>query len=264
MAIRKPFFVIPADLGVVVSGNVRAGYSVHHLARHKGIGLTWRSEGSSNVWARGAMSATTPIDFCSLIAANALPGTTIRLRLGTSQAEVDGSAPYDSGALPFISPSITRTDGLYHSHLELPSVENATWWRIDIGGHTGDFQASSLVLGKKIEPTYFYNFEWESGIQDMGSLEITRLGVFDEEPGVILRTIDFTLGWVGEDEFEASFRPMMERLGTRGIIYLCFDPEPTTYRQAKTYMGVMQKPPFARSQRRPRTYEQQFQILSLI
>jgi hypothetical protein len=265
MAIRKPIFVIPVDLGTVVSGNVRAGYAVSHLSRQKAIGLTWRTEGASNAWARGAFNSEAEVDFCSLMLANAQPGTTIRLRLGTSQAEVDGSsAPYDSGALPFISPSITRDDGLYHSHLELSAVEEATWWRIDIGGHTGDFQAANLVLGKKIEPANFYNFEWDSGIQDLGSLEITRLGVFDEEPGLILRTISFTLGWVGEAEFEASFRPMMETLGLRGAIYCCFDPEANTMRQAKTYLGVFQKPPFARSQRKPQTYSQEFQILSLV
>lgn len=145
--IRKPFFVIPLALGTIVAGNAQLGNPVFNLNRAKAIGLTWKTAGNTNVWARGNFTAARSIDFMALIAANALPGTLIRLRLGTTQAEVDGVAPYDSTALAFISPSITRTDGLYHSHLELPSVITATWWRIDITGHTGDFEAATLVLG---------------------------------------------------------------------------------------------------------------------
>lgn len=281
MAIRKPIFVTPVDLGTITSGNEASGFPAQHLNRQKGKGLVWRSSGSSNVWARGQFSAATSIDFCSLIGTNAQAGTRIRLRLGGSQAEVDGTAPYDSGALPIYTtlPDMSLSldfvgqeylidtpgdaSGISHSFLELPSVRSATWWRIDITGHAGDFQASNLVLGKKIEPANFYNFEWEFGAQDLGSLDFTRLGVWDEEDGAILRTCNFTLGWVSEAEFEASFRPIMEG-GLRKVIYCCFDPDATGYRQAKTYMGTLQRLPVARSQRKPQTYSLEFQILSYI
>lgn len=262
--IRKPLFVIPLDLGSMVAGNAASGYPVFNLNRHNAIGLTWKTAGASNVWARGDLGATKAIDFCAMIAANALPGTDIRLRLGTTQAEVDGTAPYDSTALDFISPAITREDGLYHSHLELPSTVNARWWRIDVTGHTGDFQAADLVLGKRIEPSRFYDYGFEYGVRDLGGMEFTRNGVIDEDPGVILRTIAMTLAWQTEAEFEASFRPMVERLGTRGIVYLCFDPDPTAYRQARTFMGVFSKAPFARGVRKPRTFSQDFDLLSFI
>lgn len=264
MAIRKPIFTRPHSLGTIATGNEAAGFPAANLNRHKAVGLTWKSAGNGNLWVRGDFGSARPVDFCSVVSANALPGTQIRLRLGDTQGEVDGTADYDSTALPFISPSITREDGLYHSHLELPSVQTKRWWRIDITGHTGDFQASNLVLGQKVEPSGFYNFEWEFGAEDMGGLEIGRWGVFDEEDGVIMRTLQFTLGWQSEAEFEAHFRPMMERLGRRGIVHLVFDPEATAYRQAKTYMGVFSKVPFARSQRKPQTYSQDFQILSYI
>lgn len=219
--IRKPFFVAPLDLGTMTTGNSASGFPVSNINRHNAIGLTWKTSGASNVWARGDFGTARPIDFCAMIAANALPGTTIRLRLGTTQAEVDGTAPYDSGALAFISPSITRDDGLYHSHLELPSTQTYRWWRIDIGGHTGDFQAADLVLGSKLEPGKFYDYEFQFGVEDMGSMEFTRFGVPNEEPGVIMRAIELTLSWIAEAEMETSFRPMLEKLGKRGIVYLC-------------------------------------------
>ena len=188
----------------------------------------------------------------------------MRLRLGTTQAEVDGSAPYDSTALAFINPSITRDDALYHSHLELGSVQSYRWWRIDITGHTGDFQAADLVLGKKVEPSRFYNLDFEYGVRDLGDINFSRFGVLDIDPGITMRTIALTLAWQTEAEFEASFRPMIEKLGRRGIVYLCFDPEPTTYRQARTYMGVFDKPPFARGVRKPRTFSQDYALTSFI
>lgn len=263
--IRKPIFVIPLDLGTMVSGNVLYGYPVTHLNRHKAIGLTWRSDGAGNLWVRGKFSSAREIDFCAIVAGNALPDTQYRLRLGATQAQVDGeSAPYDSEAIDFIDPAITRDDGIYHSHLELDDAETATWWRIDISGHTGDFQASSIVMGKKLEPSRFYDLDFQYGVNDLGGMEITRFGVLDEEPGVILRTVEFTMAWQTEAELEASFRPMIETLGKRGILYCCFDPEPTTYRQARTYMGVFAKTPFARGVKKPRTFTMDFEIQSFI
>lgn len=264
MTIRKPFFVVPLELENVVTGNARGGHPAKFLGRHIDQGLTWRTSGASNVWARGNFSAAKAIDFCSVMLANALPGTKIRLRLGNSQADVDGSsAPYDSTALDFISPSITREDGLYHSHLELDAVETATWWRIDITGHTGDFEASMLVLGEKIEPSHYYNFDYEQGVEDLGNAGFTEWGVPADTDGLIFRVINFTLGWQTRTEMEAKFRPMMEKLGIRRPVYLCFNPTATTARQAHSYLGRMKKPPFARGSRHPLYMVQEFQILSV-
>lgn len=265
MPVRKPIFVVPLALGTIATGNEIAGKPATNLNRAKAIGLTWKSSGNTNLWVRGDLATAKPIDFMAVVSANALVGTLVRLRLGDTQAEVDGvAAPYDSTALNFISPSITRPDGLYLSHLELPSLQTKRWWRIDITGHTGDFEASILVLGQTITPSRFYNLDFERGIRDLGSLDFSRFGVFDEEDGSIFRTLDFSLGWLTEAEFETSFRPMTEALGSRGIVYLCFDPDPTTYRQAKTYLGVLAKPPFARGAKKPATYAMDFQFISMI
>lgn len=262
--IRKPIFVRPINLGTIATGNETTGHEASLLNRLDAIGLTWKSSGNTNLWVRGQLAALTDIDFMAMLSANALPGTLIRLRLGTSQAQVDGTAPYDSGALPFISPSITREDGLYHSHLEIPSVQSASWFRIDITGHTGNFEASMVAMGEKIEPTRFYNPEFEYGIEDLGSLDISRWGVFDEQPGKIMRRLDFVLSWQTEEEWETSFRPMIEAMGQRSPLYCCFDPEPSVYRQARTYHGVLRKPPFARGVKKPRTVSQEFSFLSVI
>jgi hypothetical protein len=248
MAIQKPFAVLPLALSNIATGNAKANRPASHLALPQYPGMRWESSGASNVWARGQFNGTEAVNFVSLMAANALSGTTIRVRLGTSQSEVDGTAPYDSGALPFISPARTEAGGLYHSHLEIGSVQNASWWRIDIGGHTGDFSASAAVFGLKRTPSNFYNRDREIGTEDLGQFEIARNGVVADTPGVVLRTLLFRLAWVSEAEYFDLWAPFGQRNpdGSRRVVLWCFDPESTVRRQGKTFLGFMARDIFKR------------------
>ncbi len=284
--IRKPLFVVPLELSNITSGNQRAGYPATHLGRHNAAGLVWRTNGALNAWAAGTFDSAQRIDFCAIIGATAQAGTRFRLRLGYSLAEVTSEAAvYDSGERPMIPPALNSgtettldldfltqsyqaagaaSGQIHHAFFELPAERTGLWWSIAITGHSGDFEAAALVMGKKIEPSHFYNYDHEYGAEDLGTLEITRFGVFNEEPGVILRTISFQLAWQSEAEWEASFRPLIEGRGRRKIVYCCFDPTESDYRQARTYMGVMRKTPFARGTRKNRTFAQDFDLLSLI
>ena len=262
--IQKPFFVIPLPLGTITTGNEKASNPALHLGILAQIGMTWRSTGNGSLYVRGDMGSAKAIEFVSMLSANALSGTTIRVRLGDTQAAVDGTASYDSGAQPFISPSISREDGLYHSHLELPSTQTRRWWRIDIAGHTGDFEASAVVMGKKITPSRFYDKGWGFGVDDLGDIDINRFGVVSEEMGVIFREVEFKLSWVTEAEYETQFRPMIEKLGKRGLVYCCFDPEPSAYRQSRTYFGWFKDPPFTQSALKPRYFSKEYKIRSMI
>jgi|GEM_PF-1994759 len=262
--IQKPIFVIPHALGTVTTGNEVAGHPAIHLGRHEAMGLTWKTSNASNVWVRGDFGVNRPVSFVSIISANAIAATDIRLRLGASQSAVDGTAVYDSGEVDFISPSIQREDGLYHSFLRLSVPVWQRWWRIDITNHTGAFEAAALVIGDVIETPCFYNQDWEFGIEDLRQVEINRWGVFDRQDGIVLRRLDFTLSWVSEAVFESTFRPMHEKLGQTGMVYICFDPEPTTYRQARTYFGLFRQPTFAKATRKARTFSHEYQIRSLI
>lgn len=289
---RKPLFCLPLDLGTIATGNARTETPATHLNRHKSAGLVWKSNGNTNLWVRGQFSTSQVIDFCALMGTNASLATNIRLRLGTTQAQVDGTAPYDSGALPIIpdtgvSPTgpdgetlnlnfLTQTyevslplepdfTGLPHSFLELPSQVAATWWRIDITGHTGDFEATALVLGTKIEPSRYYdNTGHQFGHEDLGKTTLTRWGVPDEEPGIVLPTVEFTLSWQTEAEYEANWRPLMPRLGLRNVLYCCFDPAETDYRNGRTYLGMLRKAVPAVGVRKPKTYAMEFSLISII
>lgn len=267
--ISKPIFVEPVDLGTMICGPTDTGHPVANLGRFKEIGLTWKATDDSAIWVRGRFDDAQAIDFCAIIAANAQPGTQFQLRLGAAMADVDpgGTPAYDSGVLDFIAttPRVEPDDGLYHSYLEIntPPV-SATWWRIDISGHTGNFETSAFVMGTRVQPSHFPNLDFEYGEQDLGDINFTRFGVVDETPGLVWRTLDFTLAWASEDEYRASFAPMLRRLGKRGALYVCFDPSDTEDRQTKTYFGFLTKPAVAKGQRKPRTFSQEFAITSFI
>lgn len=208
------------------------------------------------------MGAAQTISMASLVSANALPGTMIRLRLGTSQAEVDGAAPYDSGNVAFIYPAASRESGLYHWFKQFSDI-SASWWRIDITGHTGDFEVADLILGKAIQSSRFYDRGFEVGTNDLGAIDYSRWGVALETDGIILRTRTFKLSWVSEAEFEASFRKIMLQ-AKRGPVWMLFDPQSVATRQEQFLFGRFAQAPFAFNTRKPGTFAMEFQILSMI
>ena len=256
-----PLFVVPLDLGLITAGNAAAATPAAHLGEFLYRGMVWRSIGNGNVWARGDMGSPQAIDYVAMLAANAQPGTTIRVRLGDSQAQVDGTAPYDSGALPFIAPAITRDDGLYHSHLELPA-QTRRWWRIDIGGHSGDFEASMLVMGKRRIPSKYYETTWQIGQRDLGSISFGRNGVPGIATGATLRTLAYKLSWLTEDEMETLIQPLDEAMGRTTPYLTCFDPDPTVKRQRRTFFGWNESNPSIGKVGFNR-FERSFELLSL-
>lgn len=258
----KPFFVIPTDLGTITTGNERSSRPAAHLGEFAYAGMVWQSIGETNLWVKCDLGTASPIDFVAVLAANAIPATTIRIRLGDTEAEVDGVADYDSGALPFIDPAITRDDGLYHSHHEMPALQTKRWLRIDIEGHVGDFQASMLVVGKRITPATYYESQWQRETRDLGSVTFSRNGVPAITDGAKLRGMNFSLAWLTESEMEETFSPIDELTGKTSPLYLCFDPAATVYRQRRTFFGYNEEQPSFTKQGYNR-FERAFQFLSM-
>lgn len=263
--VGKPFIVIPHELGDITTGNAAPGRSANHLGEFLDIGMVWESNGNSNLWVKGDFGAAHLIDYVAMLSANASASTTIRVRLGDTQAQVDGSAPYDSGHLPFVSPPRNNEDALYHSHLPLSSAQNRRWWRIDIGGHSGSFSAAKLIMGHRIQAERFYNYNSERGISDLGGIEVSRWGVPSVTDGLTFRTLAFTLSWISEQAYENEIESLIKKLGKRKTALICFDPEPTIWRQARTYFGWMQTLNASKlGALAPGKYQQDFSILSMI
>lgn len=257
-----PFIVQPLPLGIITTGNEQAAKPATNLGEFLYRGMEWGSTGASNLWVRGDLGASQAINFVGMLGANAQSGSTIRIRLGDTQAEVDGTADYDSGALAFIAPSITRTDGRYHSHHELPSLQTKRWWRIDIGGHSGDFAASMLIMGRKMQPARYYDTTWQTTVRDLGAVAFGRNGVPSITAGSQLRVLNYKLSWLTETEAEAMMAPIDEAAGKTDPLLIVFDPEATTYRQRRTFFGFNEEQPSLGKIGFNR-FERAFQIVSL-
>ncbi|WP_334656713.1 hypothetical protein [Sphingomonas panaciterrae] len=257
-----PFVVVPQALAQITCGNERAEAPAGHLGEFLYRGMVWRSNGPGSLWVTFQRNATEPFDFVGILGASARPGTTLRVRVGGSAGATTSAPDYDSGALPFISPAITRRDGLYHAHHELGAARGSQWVRIDIGGHTGDFEASMLVIGLKRQVARYYETSWRTGVRDLGSITIGRNGVPGISLGTKLRTLEYTLGWVSEEEAETMLAPLDELLGRTTPCLTCFDPEPTAYRQRRTFFGWNEEQPSIGKVAWNR-YERAFQVLSL-
>lgn len=268
---EKPLICLPMALDEIVCGNAQPGYYADHLARHDAAGVVWRTDGNSNVWAAGRFAGgSSTIDFVALLLTNADASTKARLRLGNGFDDAASGGEGDSTASLIRSPtpSVERRDGLSHWFFAFDAPVTATHWHLEITDHTGDFQASALVIGSKVVPSRFYNLDYSRGMRDLGDFKIGRWGVPEDTGGQTQRTIEFALGWIDEAEFEDSFLPMMERLrdanGNLVPLYCCFDPAASSYRQSRTYFGYLGKPLVARGIRKPKTYTQEFSIVSLI
>ncbi|KKW92977.1 hypothetical protein [Sphingobium chungbukense] len=259
---EKPFFVVPLDLGTITTGNERANRPASHLGEFLYRGMVWQSDGNSNLWVCCDLGAAQDIDFVALLGTNAQSGTTIRVRLGDSQGEVDGTADYDSGAVALISPTPATVPAQgYHSHLELAAVSKR-WLRIDIGGHSGDFSASMLVVGKKVQPGSYYEGQWQRSVRDLGGVTFSRNGVAGVTAGGKMRAAVWKMSWLTESEMEENFAPMDMAIGKSSPLLACFDPAATSYRQARTYFGICEDQP-ALTKLGWNRFERQFQILSL-
>lgn len=260
----KPIFVRPRAFTILSSGNARAEKPASHLEAIDTIGMVWGSNGNTNLNVVGDMGSAKEINFAAMISANAVAGTLWRLRLATSVANLTALPDYDSGNVSFISPAITREDGLYHSFLQLPSIQTRRYFRIDITGHTGDFEASTIVIGSQLASLCFSNPEWSHEIEDLGGIEISRFGVASVTEGLIFRRFGMTLGWMTFADYENGFRPFIENRATRRPVYLCFDPQATTFRQSNTFLGWFQKSPVARGGKVYNKYTADFEVLSFI
>lgn len=267
MSIQKPFAVIPNAFTVDGVGNEKANRPATHAAEFKNYGMIWESSGASSVWVRGYFSEAVQIDFLGLLGTNATGSTTMRLRLGDNASEVNGTADYDSGTIVIRDPDPAPDTGVYHGHHELPAIEAKQWFRIDIGSHTGDFQAMAIVLGLKRQFADFYNGGdgVEFGFSDRGDIEIGSFGVVSEDDGFIMRTLQMQFGWMTTADYREKFAPLAKGIGKRGVALWCFDPEETDQRQDKTFFGWLKDMPTFR----PSTWKQDrwvsnYEILSMI
>lgn len=257
-----PFAVRPLALPSIATGNGIAANPVTNLGIFDLVNATWKSAGNSNLWVRVDFGSPQTFDFVGLLATNAQSGTTMRVRVGDSQAEVDGTADYDSGTAQLWASSGLGTKEFYHGYRDFTALTKQ-WLRIDIAGHTGDFEAGLLVVGKKVQPSRYYETAYERAVNDLGSVDFAANGTPYKVEGKILRTIGFQFNWITEAEMEAAFRPLDEATGATKEVLWVFDPDAGPYRHDRIYYGY-QRDGGAIRKRAYNLFQKEFSVLSLI
>jgi hypothetical protein len=261
-----PFFVRPLPFAVTGFTSQLAANPVSHLAEFQYAGMTWKTvsitAGSAQIIVDLGVAGA-DVDFVGLLGTNAQAGTIVQFEMDNNDATLGaGTAFYRSGTQTLITPAVTGRS-TYHWHWELPNVVNRRYASIIISGHTGAFESVFLVMGKKVSAARYYEPEWESGPEDFSTISFSRNGVPEIASGVSFRSKAFTLGWLTEAEFEKKFQPLLQSLGRTNPVFLSFDPEATTYRQARTYFGTMRDTSRVRKVRFNQM-EKKFEILSKI
>lgn len=257
-----PFFVEPLPFTVINGSSGPSDRPASHLAEFKYAGMVWRSNAGSFHTVTLDFGAPVTIDHVSLLNTNAQPGTQWFINAGATQANAEGGSPsFATGDAPLISPAVTGRDR-YHGFRSF-SAQTYRYWVVGMLSHTGTFEASILAAGRRISTASYYEPEWEAGPEDLGTLAYSRNGVPEIADGATLRRLGFNLQWVTEAETESLLLPMLGRLGRRGSVLCCFDPDATVYRQGRTYFGTladqgrMRKIGFNR-------FEKRFEIVSII
>jgi hypothetical protein len=233
----KPFFVRPLPFTINLAGNERAANPAAHLAEFQFPAMTWRTDGTLGSFVVIDLGSATTVDFVALLATNAGSSTTMRVSMDNNAATVGGgSAAYIQGAALINDPA-TSGRATYHGFYPLTSAQTYRYMAVFIESFSGDFEASTLVVGRKVTSAKYYETQWEAGPLDLSTVTENRNGIPDIAGGMMMRQLSFNLGWMTEAEFETSISPLLLACGKTEPVYCCFDPEPTTYRQNRTYFG---------------------------
>ena len=198
-----------------------------------------------------------------MLCTNAQSGSQMKFVMDDTQANIGGgSEQYSSGFVPIISPSVSGRSS-YHSFLDIGSTQTRRYFGVIIASHTGAFECAKIIVGVKAQPAKYYETQWETGIDDMSRVDLSRNGVPLIATGASYRTLDFTLGWMTESEKETMFDPLDRSLGVRAPALWMFDPDATTYRQNRTYFGRYATAPKIGKQGYNR-FEKRVSLLSMI
>lgn len=265
MTILKPFFVVPLDYTVTsyVSSDFTAGYPQSNLNKFAHIGLEWRNPIATTGYFGGDFGATMNFDFFAALNTNAQVGTTQNFTIRTAPSPGGGVA-YTTGNVPLRSTSSANAFGKFHSFNDVPAFA-ANFFDYTISAHTGEFQMSHFIIGKKIQFDRFYDRGFNMGFEGFDAPTINRDGVPDIQPSAILRVLKFALSTMSKADFYTKFQPLIVALKNHRPVYICFDPQADTYRNSNTYFGWLKTPAFASiGLTHPEWYSQEFEILSQI
>ena len=228
----------PDDAGTLTASGAGSGTDVAALFRTQPTDV-WAAAAPGAAWVVQDAGAALDIDTVALLYTNMPVGSTWRVRVADSQANLTAAPLYDSGALAFADFHGSARTPRRHLYHRMPAVHAARWRRIDVTPANGTFVAGRLVTGRAWEPLVSYGL-----VRDFAP----RVEITDTDGGAtVLRrwesapTIAFQMVTKDQAEFEAALYEV-ERLSREVLI--AYDPA-GAHQQKRLYYGLAQGRGFA-------------------
>ncbi|SEM73382.1 hypothetical protein SAMN05192583_1033 [Sphingomonas gellani] len=231
----------PLALPAVTASSTAAGHDPVYVGNDY-LGVTWQSaSGADRQWLLVDLGADRAIDFAALLGCDGAGAPwTLNVEVATA-AQGDGfpAGSFATGDLPFLAGAAMWESG-----------RGIGWWsgdrlvgryiRLTIGGLAGAAATvGRLVLGARIQLDRNFSFGGKFGVKDLGSYDLSARGVPLKRRGVRLPTLSIEFTAVHKWEVEAAIRPLIERLGNTGELFICTDPSPDAQRQRRCYYGTL-------------------------
>jgi len=199
----------------------------------------WRTTNNTNCWIQFDFGAAVALDFVAVCSHNGSAADTLRVRASADSTPTT-SPDYDSSTQN-LYPSATKPTWPswrthWDSHYVFASTQTWRYWRIDFAVAGSYWEAGRIILGLRTQLNLQYPFSRGHVPSDV--VEITPSGGTLTDGRGRPRAWSFPV-----DLYEESAEMAIDEIDAeRGIgddVYVCEDPDATTYLHRKTMLAVI-------------------------
>lgn len=181
-----------------------------------------------------------PVDTIGFLGTMCSDTATWAIRSATSQANLTGAPVTNIAAAPFRASAGLGQRRSYHAYKRLAAVEASPWWRLTFTHLAPEFIARNLVIGLARSSVNYSRGQGQS-FMDLGSMTRNRFGTPDRTRGWRGRSIDLSLSWLSEAEYEAKWQELDLLLGAVDPCLLLPNSKPNAYTHDRIGFGTLEQ-----------------------
>lgn len=195
----------------------------------------WRATGATAEYLTWDFGEDVIVEALALVAHNLSASATLRLRLGTSEANVTAAPGFDSGVVSAWPTSGKPDDLDWQAYFSLVLADNSTGYRygrVDIADPSnadGYVQAGRLFVGPAFVPAINVDLNPSLGLVSPDEVGRTAFGhAFGDNRGPAARLMQLPMSALDEDEMGNEMFELQRYCGLSKDFALCLDPAATT------------------------------------
>jgi hypothetical protein len=195
----------------------------------------WRATGDTAEYLAWDFGEDVMVEALALVAHNLSSAATLRLRLGTSEANVTAAPGFDSGAVSAWPVSGKPDDLDWQSYFSLVLADNATGYRygrVDIADSAnvdGYVQVGRLFVGPAFVPSINVDINPSLGLTSPDEAGRSAFGhTFGDNRGPAARVMQLPMSALDEDEMGDELFELQRYCGLAKDFAFCLNPEATT------------------------------------